>query len=110
MTDFTLGILRRDDFVLLTDDIKCWIVEIEDISLLEARQNFTLAHFAGGKLLIRRSLRALRAQATHDILGESQFWGPRFVRPKSDFAMKRSTRRRRSAMTFMTWMAKTGVS
>ena len=42
MTDFTIGTLRRDDFVLLTDDIKCWIVEIEDISLLEARQNFTL--------------------------------------------------------------------
>jgi hypothetical protein len=56
VTDFTLGILRRDDFVLLTDDIKCWIVEIEDISLLEVRQNFTLVHFAGGKLLIRRSL------------------------------------------------------
>jgi hypothetical protein len=36
VTDFTIGTLRRDDFVLLTDDIKCWIVEIEDISLLEA--------------------------------------------------------------------------
>src|SRR4029077_5658908 len=56
VTDFTIGTLRRDDFVLLTDDIKCWIVEIEDISLLEARQNFTLVHFARGKLLIHRSL------------------------------------------------------
>jgi DNA-binding LytR/AlgR family response regulator len=62
VTDFTIGTLRRDDFVLLTDDIKCWIVDIEDISLLEARQNFTLVHFAGGKLLIRAS-RAPRAQA-----------------------------------------------
>ena len=58
MTDFTIGTLRRDDFVLLTDDIKCWIVEIEDISLLEARQNFTLVHFPDGKVLIRRSLGA----------------------------------------------------
>jgi DNA-binding LytR/AlgR family response regulator len=49
-------ILRRDDFVLLNDDIKHWIVRIEDISLLEARQNFTVVHFPDGKLLIRRSL------------------------------------------------------
>ena len=46
----------RDDFVLLTDDIKYWIVRIEDISLLEACQNFTLVHFPHGKVLIRRSL------------------------------------------------------
>jgi two-component system, LytTR family, response regulator len=47
----------RDDFVLLTDDIKYWIVRIEDISLLEACRNFTLVHFPHGKLLIRRSLK-----------------------------------------------------
>ncbi len=57
MNDFTVDILRRDDFVLLTDDIKCWIVEIRDIFLLEAHQNLTLVHFASGKLLIRRTLR-----------------------------------------------------
>ena len=50
------SILHRNDFVLLNDDIKHWIVRIEDISLLEARQNFTLVHFADGKVLIRRSL------------------------------------------------------
>ena len=49
-------IFSRDDFVLLTDDIKHWIVRIEDISLLEAHQNFTIAHFPNGKVLIRRSL------------------------------------------------------
>jgi two-component system, LytTR family, response regulator len=49
-------ILHRDDFVLLTDDIRFWILRIEDISLLEACQNFTLVHFPDGKLLIRRSL------------------------------------------------------
>jgi hypothetical protein len=30
------AILHRNDFVLLNDEIKCWIVRIEDISLLEA--------------------------------------------------------------------------
>ena len=49
-------ILLRNDFVLLNDDIKHWIVRIEDISLLEAHQNFTIAHFPNGKVLIRRSL------------------------------------------------------
>jgi two-component system, LytTR family, response regulator len=57
VNDFTVDILRRDDFVLLTDDIKCWIVEIRDIFLLEAHQNLTLVHFASGKLLIRPTLR-----------------------------------------------------
>jgi DNA-binding LytR/AlgR family response regulator len=49
-------IFYRDDFALLTDDIECRIVRIGDISLLEACRNFTLVHFPGGKLLIRRSL------------------------------------------------------
>jgi two-component system, LytTR family, response regulator len=50
------AIFYRDHFVLLTDDLKCWIVRIEDISLLEACWNFTLVHFPDGKLLSRRSL------------------------------------------------------
>ena len=49
-------IFSRDDFVLLTDNSKSWIVRIEDISLLEAHQNFTIAHFPNGEVLIRRSL------------------------------------------------------
>ena len=49
-------IFSRDYFVLLTDDIKSWIVRIEDISLLEAHRNFTIAHFPNGKVLIRRTL------------------------------------------------------
>jgi DNA-binding LytR/AlgR family response regulator len=55
-SDSVPTILHRNDFVLLNDDIKHWIVRIEDISLLEARQNFTLVHFPNGKVLIRRSL------------------------------------------------------
>ena len=54
----TPAMFHRDDFVLLSDDIKFWMVRIQDISLLEARQNFTLVHFPDGKLLIRRSLGA----------------------------------------------------
>ena len=50
------AILHRNDFVLLNDEIKHWIVRIEDISLLEAHQNFTIAHLPNGKVLIRRSL------------------------------------------------------
>ena len=40
----------------MTDDIKVWIGQIGDISLLEACRNKTLVHFPDGKLLIRRSL------------------------------------------------------
>jgi hypothetical protein len=50
------SILHRNDFVLLNDDIKCWIVRIEDISLLEACCNCTLVHFFDDRLLIRRTL------------------------------------------------------
>ena len=52
------AIFHRDDFALLTDDIKYWMVRIENISLLEACRNFTLVHFPEGKLLIRSSLGA----------------------------------------------------
>ena len=50
------SILDCDDFVLLNDDIKCWIVRVEDISLLEACCNRTLVHFFDDRLLIRRTL------------------------------------------------------
>ena len=50
------NLFHSDDFVLLTDDIECWIVRVDDIALLEASRNFTLVHFPDGKLLIRRSL------------------------------------------------------
>lgn len=50
------AILLPDDLVLLTDNIKCWLVRIEDISLLEACRDRTLIHFRQGKMLVRRSL------------------------------------------------------
>ena len=51
--------LRRDDFALLTDHSEAWIVQIDDISLLEACRNFTLVHFANGNILLRRSLESI---------------------------------------------------
>lgn len=48
--------LYRGAFVLLTDDNKCRLARIENISILEAFQNGTFVHFAQDKLLIRRSL------------------------------------------------------
>ena len=50
-------IFYRDDFVLLTDDMKCSMVGTEDISLLEAHRKFTLVHLPDGKFLVRRSLK-----------------------------------------------------
>ena len=46
------AILHSNDFVLLTDGMKCCIVRIEDISLLEACLNYTLVHFFDDRLLI----------------------------------------------------------
>ena len=60
-------ILHRDDFVLLTDDIRSWILRIEDISLLEACRKLTLVHFPDGKVLIRRSLGAFERRLDSSI-------------------------------------------
>jgi two-component system, LytTR family, response regulator len=49
-------ILSRGTFVLLTDDSKCRLTRIENISILEACQNATFVHFDKDKLLIHRSL------------------------------------------------------
>lgn len=49
-------IFYPDDFVLLTDDSKCRLAQIDDISILEAFRNATLVHFAEDKFLIRRPL------------------------------------------------------
>ena len=49
-------LLSPDAFVLLTDDSKCRLARIENISILEAFQNATFVHFDEDKLLIHRSL------------------------------------------------------
>jgi two-component system LytT family response regulator len=48
---------RRDDCVVLTDDIRICIVRIENISLLEACGNFTLVHLPERKFYLRRTLK-----------------------------------------------------
>ena len=50
------AVLERNDFVLLTDDVECWIVRVSDISTLEARRDRTLIRFAANQVLIRRPL------------------------------------------------------
>jgi hypothetical protein len=45
----------RGALVLLTDDNKCRLARIENISILEAFQNATFVHFDEGKILFQRS-------------------------------------------------------
>jgi hypothetical protein len=75
MSPFTMN-----DFVLLNDDIECWIVRIEDISLLEACCNCTLVHFFDDRLLIRRILGDCERR-----LDSSIFFFPCFSRKKDAF-------------------------
>jgi two-component system LytT family response regulator len=48
--------LFGDDFILLADETRAWILQTQDISYLEAYRKDTLVHFAEDKLVIRRSL------------------------------------------------------
>ena len=50
------AVLRRDDFVLLTDDLSSWIVRVGNVSTFEARRSETLIRFGAEQVLIRRSL------------------------------------------------------
>jgi hypothetical protein len=50
------SLLHHEDFVLLADETRAWIVKIEDIALLEACRNVTLVILPEDKLVIRRSL------------------------------------------------------
>jgi DNA-binding LytR/AlgR family response regulator len=61
------GVFHRDDFILLGDETRVWIVRIEDISLLEARGNITLVHFPEDKFLIRRSLHDCERRLTSSL-------------------------------------------
>ena len=48
-------IFYRDDFVLVTNNLKCWVVRIDDISLLEAWRNIHSCIFPTF-FIVRRSL------------------------------------------------------
>lgn len=46
-----------DDFIFLSDNVKCWVVRASDISTLEACGNYTRVNLSDATALIRRPLR-----------------------------------------------------
>ncbi len=46
-----------DDFVFLSDNVKCWVVRTSEISTLEACGNYTRVNLSDATALIRRPLR-----------------------------------------------------
>ena len=90
-------ILSRGAFVLMTDDNKCRLGRIENISILEAFQNATFVHFGKDKLLIRRSLvecerrldNSIFVRASRDcIVNLSQVKQPRLLKGRLIFILK----------------------
>jgi len=51
--------LSLDSKVLLRDEEKTWYVAVTDISLVEAKGNYSRVHFDGGSVLVHRSLTAV---------------------------------------------------
>ena len=90
-------ILYRGAFVLLTDDSKCRLARIENISILEAFQNATFIHFDEGKIFIQRSLvecerrldNSIFVRASRDcIVNLSQVKQPRLLKGRLIFILK----------------------
>jgi DNA-binding LytR/AlgR family response regulator len=50
-------IFGSQDFVFLSDNVRCWVVRASDISTLEACGNYTRVTLSGATALIRRPLR-----------------------------------------------------
>jgi two-component system, LytTR family, response regulator len=50
-------IFASEDFVFLSDNVRCWVVRASDISTLEACGNYTRVTLSGATALIRRPLR-----------------------------------------------------
>ena len=46
-----------DDFIFLSDNVKCWVVRASEISTLEACGNYTRVNLSDATALIRRPLR-----------------------------------------------------
>ena len=46
-----------DDFIFLSDNVKCWVIRASDISTLEACGNYTRVNLSDATALIRRPLR-----------------------------------------------------
>jgi DNA-binding LytR/AlgR family response regulator len=52
-----MRIFGYDDFIFLSDNVKCWVVRTSDISTLEACGNYTRVNLSDATALIRRPLR-----------------------------------------------------
>lgn len=50
-------VFGHDDFIFLSDNVKCWVVRASDISTLEACGNYTRVNLSDATALIRRPLR-----------------------------------------------------
>jgi DNA-binding LytR/AlgR family response regulator len=50
-------VFGSQDFVFLSDNVRCWVVRASDISTLEACGNYTRVTLSGATALIRRPLR-----------------------------------------------------
>lgn len=50
-------VFGRDDFIFLSDNVRCWVVRVSDISTLEACGNYTRVTLSDATALIRRPLR-----------------------------------------------------
>jgi two-component system, LytTR family, response regulator len=90
-------ILFPGAFVLLSEDRKCRLARIEDISILEAYQNATFVHFVEGKIFIQRSLvecerrldNSIFVRASRDcIVNLSQVKQPRLLKGRLIFILK----------------------
>ena len=90
-------ILFPGAFVLLSEDRKCRLARIEDISILEAFQNATFIHFDEGKIFIQRSLvecerrldNSIFVRASRDcIVNLSQVKQPRLLKGRLIFILK----------------------
>jgi DNA-binding LytR/AlgR family response regulator len=49
--------IPANDFALVVDNRKCWMIRASDISTLEACENYTRVHLSCATALIRRPLR-----------------------------------------------------
>ena len=54
------AVFHRDDFVLLIDDMKAWVVRISDIPVLEACENYTRVQYCESRLDSSTFFRASR--------------------------------------------------
>jgi DNA-binding LytR/AlgR family response regulator len=50
-------VFGSDDFIFLSDNVKCWVVRASEISTLEACGNYTRVNLSDATALIRRPLR-----------------------------------------------------